>query len=207
MILAGVATFPGVTTSTTQAQARLTAAFTAYAPRVWAYARRHTEAHECDDVVAETFAIAWRRLDRMPAEPLPWLLVVARNVLANRRRTAARADRLWFAAVHELWRDVGSPEDAVAERDALLAALARCTRVEREALLLVAWEGLTPAQGAAVAGCSTRAFTVRLHRARRRLAEGTPNICDAPPMRLAPPAPVAGHPPRGGALAPEGMYP
>lgn len=82
-----------------QDRQRFTATFHACAPRIRAYARRHTEAHDCDDVVAEVFAIAWRRRAAIPPDPLPWLLVVARNVLANRRRTAARADRLWFAAL------------------------------------------------------------------------------------------------------------
>lgn len=152
-----------------QDRQRFTATFHACAPRIRAYARRHTEAHDCDDVVAEVFAIAWRRRAAIPPDPLPWLLVVARNVLANRRRTAARADRLWFAALGELWHTTASTEDDLADRELLLDGLARCTRVEREALLLIAWDGLDHADAAAVAGCSVRAFTVRLSRARARL--------------------------------------
>ncbi|WP_460459468.1 RNA polymerase sigma factor [Angustibacter peucedani] len=149
---------------------RLAATFRQHAGRVYAYARRHVEESQCDDVVSETFLVAWRRPDRVPDQPLPWLLVVARNVIANQRRTARRADQLWFAAVREGWHPTSpSAADAVHERDSLLAALAQCTRAEREALLLTAWDGLTPAQAAAVAGCSARAFTVRLHRARTRL--------------------------------------
>ena len=212
MILAGLATLPGMNTDDAERH-RLEAAFTAYAPRVWGYARRHAEHNECDDVVAETFAIAWRRIDRMPSEPLPWLLVVARNVLANRRRTAERADRLWFAAVRELWQHVDSPEEGVAERDSFLRALEACTRVEREALLLVAWEGLTPGQAAAVAGCSTRAFTVRLHRARRRIVatagQDAAAVTDSaePRLRLVRPSSPAGGPLRRGPIAPEGPRP
>jgi RNA polymerase sigma-70 factor (ECF subfamily) len=41
---------------------------------------------------------------------------------------------------------------------------------DREALMLVAWDGLDHRDAATVMGCSTSAFTVRLHRARRRLA-------------------------------------
>ena len=40
---------------------------------------------------------------------------------------------------------------------------------ERETLLLIAWDGLSTARAAAVAGCSPRTFAVRLHRARQRL--------------------------------------
>jgi RNA polymerase sigma-70 factor (ECF subfamily) len=42
---------------------------------------------------------------------------------------------------------------------------------DREALLLTAWEGLDARQAAAAVGCSTGTFTVRLHRARRRLEQ------------------------------------
>ena len=41
---------------------------------------------------------------------------------------------------------------------------------QREALLLIAWEGLSVSEAAVVVGCSRGAFAVRLHRARRRLS-------------------------------------
>ena len=157
------------------------ALFREHSARVYAYARRHVDEADCDDVVSETFVVAVRRPERVPAEPLPWLLVVARNVIANQRRTSARADVLWFSAVRAFWSSAttSSPEDAVTERERMLAALATCTRAEREALLLVAWDGLSPGQAADVAGCSVRAFTVRLHRARRRLGAAMESA-DAP---------------------------
>lgn len=155
-----------------------------YAPRVRAYARRHTTTDECDDVVQETFLIAWRRRTELPADPLPWLLVVARNILSTRRRSGRRADQLWLAAARDLWRmpDHASPETAVLERERHLAALATCTRPEREALLLVAWDGLSAADAAAVAGCSPRAFAVRLSRARARLSRALDAGPAAPPL-------------------------
>ena len=58
--------------------------------------------------------------------------------------------------------DSSSPDELVLERDALLRSLAALTPIEREALLLVAWDGLLPAQAAEVAGCSVTAFKVRL---------------------------------------------
>ncbi len=51
-------------------------------------------------------------------------------------------------------------------REEALAAFAQLSEIEREALLLTAWDGLAPASAAKAAGCSTRAFTVRLSRAR-----------------------------------------
>ncbi|HEX6027306.1 MAG TPA: sigma factor-like helix-turn-helix DNA-binding protein, partial [Solirubrobacter sp.] len=55
-------------------------------------------------------------------------------------------------------------------------ALAMLKPIDREALLLTAWEGLTPERAAVAAGCSRATFDVRLHRARRRLADALPRI-------------------------------
>lgn len=151
---------------------RFAALWERYAPRVQAYALRHVDRDTAQEVVSETFLVAWRRWGHVPAEPLPWLLVVARNTIANHRRSHHRG-RLLATEVarleHVMPRASDSTDGLVAERDALLGALAQLTTREREALLLVAWDGLTPAEAAAVARCSPAAFKVRLHRARRRL--------------------------------------
>src|SRR3954451_24137686 len=69
-----------------------------HAPAVLRYARRHVLPDEVEDVVAETFVVAWRRLDEVPPYGLPWLLGVARHVSANvprgRRREEALAGRV-----------------------------------------------------------------------------------------------------------------
>jgi RNA polymerase sigma-70 factor, ECF subfamily len=126
-----------------------------------------------DDVVAETFLIAWRRLDDIGVDPLPWLLGVARRVLANQRR----ADGRRFALVDRLRREpTPAPPPAGGLGDRLSEALAALSPREREALLLIAWEGLEPERAARAAGCSVGAFRVRVHRARRHLAD----LIDAP---------------------------
>ncbi|QKE82516.1 RNA polymerase sigma factor [Arthrobacter sp. NEB 688] len=143
--------------------------FRSSAPVVRRYLRRHVEPDAVDDVLAETFALAWRRLDRVPEAPLPWLLVVARNMTHRYRRSRRRAEALWFEAVRTDWhRPQASPEDGVLRRDDALVAFEQCSDLEREALLLIAWDGLSHTDAARVAGCSTRAFTVRLSRARAR---------------------------------------
>lgn len=149
----------------------LDALFREHADRVHAYARRHVGADAADDIVSETFLVAWRRRDELPEHVLPWLLVTARHLVANHRRSGRRADQLWLAAVRDLWRlpEQVPVEEALIEREGHLRALESCTRPEREALILTAWDGLTAAEAAAVAGCSVRAFTVRLARARARM--------------------------------------
>ena len=54
-----------------------------------------------EDVTAETFLVAWRRLDDIPAEPLPWLIGVARKIRLNQRRGDRRRDQL----ARRLWRE------------------------------------------------------------------------------------------------------
>ena len=102
---------------------------------------------------------------------MPWLLVVARNTIANVRRSRLRQVQL--ATELERLREIAEPAagaDVLAtERAAVLARLAELTPREREALLLVAWDGLNTGQAARVAGCSLPAFHVRLYRARQRL--------------------------------------
>jgi RNA polymerase sigma-70 factor (ECF subfamily) len=144
--------------------------FDQHAGRVYAYAARRSTPDVANEVVGETFLIAWRKLEAVPADPLPWLLNVAGKVLANRRRsdqrreafTAERARVLRVAPTFD-------PADAIPTKLAIEQALDRLPPAEREALTLVVWDGLDIRAGAAAAGCSRATFSVRLHRARRRL--------------------------------------
>jgi len=130
---------------------------------VFGYARRQCDLASAQDVVSDTFLVAWRRRDVVPDPALPWLLVVARNTIANRRRYERRQDHL-VDTVARLERVAAGADHGVGERDAMLRSLAGLSAVEREAVLLVAWDGL--ANRAAAAGCSVRAFEVRLSRGR-----------------------------------------
>jgi RNA polymerase sigma-70 factor (ECF subfamily) len=159
---------------------RLRAAFQQYSTRVLAYALRHTDAAGAHDVVADVFLVAWRRIDDLPEEPLPWLLVVARNIVANRRRSADRQQRLAdkLAGLERAALTAPGAEETAVARATVLGALGELSDGEREALLLVAWDGLTPAAAALVAGCSRHAFESRLHRARARLRRLLPDDPD-----------------------------
>lgn len=155
-----------------RATARFDACFRAHYAEVLAYVlRRVGERPRAEDVAAETFAVAWRRLDALPAEPLPWLLGIARRLILNDARSMRRRSRLRARLAGA--RRPGSgvdPADSVSERSAILAALGRLSEREREVLRLAAWEGLDAPRAAATLGCSRGAYAVRLHRARRRLA-------------------------------------
>ena len=147
--------------------------FSAGYSRVLGYAIRRTDDRAAaEEAVSETFLIAWRRLDAMPEEPLPWLLGVARKVLANQRRAAGRrtpdGPRVPLEAVADPAPGAGIA-DLVADREAFAEAFAALSPADREVLALVNWDGLSPKEAATVLGCTPATFYLRLHRARRRL--------------------------------------
>jgi RNA polymerase sigma-70 factor (ECF subfamily) len=136
---------------------------------VFRYAARRVAAEAVQDVVSETFLVAWRRFDRLQGEPLPWLLGIARRVAANNRRSGARRDALvQRLRVNPSW-SAGGHGPTLGDRE-LASAMAALGERDREALMLVVWDGLEHRDAAKVMGCSTGALTVRVHRARRRLA-------------------------------------
>jgi RNA polymerase sigma factor (sigma-70 family) len=172
-----------------------TALFRRHYPRVLAFVSRRTDEARAHDVVAETFATAWRHFGRLPEEPLPWLYRVARNSLANEERAARRQARL---AERIAGRGVApAPDHAVSVvADAgLREALRRLSPPDREALLLIGWEDLDHDAAARVMGCSVVAFKVRVHRARKRLARHLADADAAPaPVELRRAMQVKGRP-------------
>lgn len=140
---------------------------------VFAYAWRRLDLREdAEDAVINTFIVAWRRLEEVPGEPLPWLLGVTRRVVANQLRSQHSRSAL----VEKLTRTIsGESERMKGVAPGLSKEVERGLRAlrpwEREALFLVHWEGLSNWEAAIVMGCSTPVFTLRVHRARRRLAK------------------------------------
>jgi RNA polymerase sigma-70 factor (ECF subfamily) len=147
------------------ASARFEHLFRAHYGGVLAYAQRRAPSALADDVVAETFLIAWRRLESVPRQELPWLLGVARRVLANQRRRDATQERLALQFPVEPASDVSD----VGLDAPLSRALSQLDEQDQELLRLIAWDGLTPAEAGRVLGWSPVRARVRLHRARGRL--------------------------------------
>ena len=133
------------------------------------FAAMRIDSERAKDVAAETFLVAWRRLDDVPAEPRLWLFGVARKVISGQFRSQTRRDALATRLQAELQADSADIAGSVADRDAALTAFAALRERDREVLRLVAWDGLSPAEAAEVLGVTRLAFAVRLHRARRRL--------------------------------------
>ena len=142
--------------------------FADHAHAVHRYARTRLGAIEAEDVVAEVFAIAWRK-GEVPDEPRAWLFAIARRVLANqvraeRRRTALAERTLWHPTAP-------GPDDArlVDELDVLRRALTLLRPADREVVELLAAAELSTAEVAGVLGCTTASAATRVYRARRRL--------------------------------------
>lgn len=148
-------------------RARFEGVYAAHNAAVRTYVRRRVDSQDADDVVADVFVIAWRRLRDVPEDPLPWLLGVARRVIANRWRSTTRDSALRDRIMFERPRIEPSPSTTPESRE-VLRALGAMREKDRETLLLVAWEGLTPAQAAQVLRVSPNTFSARLSRARRR---------------------------------------
>jgi RNA polymerase sigma-70 factor (ECF subfamily) len=137
---------------------------------------RRTSADLVEDILADTMLVLWRRIDAVPGlgdsppEPddvLPWCYGVARGCLANARRADGRRLRL----VERLIRtQEARPATGDADHSELHAALDTLAALDREVLQLWAWEGLAPRQIADATGMTSNAVSIRLHRAKKKLA-------------------------------------
>lgn len=127
-----------------------------------------------DDVVAEVFLTAWRRLEDVPTregEALPWLYAVTRNCLLNAHRTGQRQEALAVrVATYGEFPDRDEATTAEVELQVdLAAAWQTLTAADQEVLALALFEDLTSRQAGRVLGVTAAGYRVRLSRARRAL--------------------------------------
>ncbi len=134
------------------------------------YLARRTDPATADDVLSEVLLVVWRRLDDVPDEVLPWTYGVARHCLANAERTERRQGRVaGKISVVDPPRETTDPSGP---RDEVLhEALGTLTSADRELIALWAWEQLTPAEIATVLDVTPNAVSLRLLRAKTKLAE------------------------------------
>jgi RNA polymerase sigma-70 factor (ECF subfamily) len=149
---------------------RFESLYRAHYDNVLGYVLRRASADIADDIVTETFVVVWRRRAVMPEDPLPWFLGIARRVLANERRTVQRQNAFLDRYAADLVGPITVEPATQPGAGDILAAFKRLRESDREVLLLVAWEGLTPSEAARVMGESPLTYRVRLHRARRQFA-------------------------------------
>lgn len=149
------------------------ALYAAHYQAIAGYVSRRVVAHEADDVIAQVFAVAWRRFDHVPPAPRDrlWLFGVACKSVADQRRSERRWLRL-RARLSEDFVTAGSLAPAAdPPGDQVRAAMGALRPADREVLQLVLWDELSHAEAAAVLGCSPNAFELRYRRARNAVRD------------------------------------
>lgn len=135
------------------------------------YLHRRMPADSVDDVLSETLMVVWRRLDEIPPDSsLPWSYGVARKLLSNHRRGQQRRLRLVDRLTAEPRHPSGDPQRLYDGDPLLEAALEALSDQERELIHLWAWEQLEPREIALVVDSTPNAISLRLTRARQKLA-------------------------------------
>jgi RNA polymerase sigma factor (sigma-70 family) len=148
---------------------RLTEVFRRHGDAVLAYANARLDREDAQDLVAEVFTVAWRRLKTIrEGQERPWLFGVARRLMMQHQRTRGTATTLQDRLRAYADRDDDRLGQVAAQRVDVLAALDALSEGDREVLLLRYWYDFSGREAASVLGCSTAAFAVRLHRAHRR---------------------------------------
>lgn len=153
--------------------------FDRHARAVNAFASYRIGRHAAEDVLSETFLVAFRRradFDPGVESAAPWLLGIASRLIRRHRAVEAKHWRSFAAAVtggeHA---SEGGLDDAMTRLDAerevegLRARIAALTPKDRETLLLYAWQGLTYEEVATALGVPVGTVRSRLNRVRRRL--------------------------------------
>lgn len=158
----------------TASDIRFVEIYEAYFRRVYGYCRRRTSPDRVDDVVAETFLAAWRRINDVPVgdEALPWLYQVAYRTLGNHWRGLSRRrnldDKLSSIGV----TPVSAVEDYIVrghEFRQVLEASSALKSTDQEILKLAVWEELPHAHIAVALEISAGAVKQRLYEARKNL--------------------------------------
>jgi RNA polymerase sigma-70 factor (ECF subfamily) len=151
--------------------ARFREVYSEYLGPIRAYLARRVPFGEVEDLTADVFAVAWKKNSAVtPGEELPWLYRIASYVVANYRRRAQRPrDSLWL-----FWEtDTAPAADAFLDADPELAtAWAKLTPAQRELLALVVIDGVSVQDAAVTLGITPNALSIRLHRAKKLLADG-----------------------------------
>ncbi|GGN85239.1 DNA-directed RNA polymerase sigma-70 factor [Streptomyces albiflavescens] len=158
--------------------------FDRYADDIHRYAARRLGTEAADDLMAETFVIAFqrrRRYDLSRPQARPWLYGIVTNLVGQHRRAEARRLRA-LSRVAATAPGEGSGGEAMAERvadrvsaesarAALAGALAKLPARYRDVLLVIAWGDLDYTEAAEALGVPVGTVRSRLHRARSRLRE------------------------------------
>ena len=166
-------------------EARFADLYRRYGQHVRAYCTRRTASSDVADAVAETFLVAWRKIERIPEGDaiLPWLYGVAYRILSHQWRHKARSRRLVEKLQGMVPAEALSLELLVVGNEKyrlVLQASSRLRPIDREVLRLTLWEEMSHADVAAVLGIGLAAVKQRAYRARRNLATEYQKLTNQP---------------------------
>lgn len=153
--------------------------FDRHVTEVHRYLSRRTGSNTADGLVGDVFRIAFENRSRYGTDrpsALPWLYGIAANVLRQHRRTEHRrlrlVDKLTVAATGRNAQEGEAARSRARDDVAIVVeVLAELPEVEREAVLLYAWEDLSYEDIAAAQDVPVGTVRSRLNRARRRIRE------------------------------------
>ena len=151
--------------------------FDRHSGAVFRYAAQRLGAQTAEDVVGETFLVAFQRRSRFdPAygDARPWLLGIATNLISRRRRNEATHYRALLRAPHgvpaeEHAERISARVSAAAMRPLLAEALSALPARDRDVLLLISWAELSYEQTALALDIPVGTVRSRLNRARRKV--------------------------------------
>ena len=156
---------------------QFTLLFRRHAPHIQRYVTRRLGPDAADDIVAETFLLAFRQRDRYDqsrADARPWLYGIATHLIGRHRRSEVRLYRALARTgadpVVEPFTDRVDDRVSASKAASLLAkALGGLSAENRDTLLLMAWGGLSYDEIATALGVPVGTVRSRLSRARSRL--------------------------------------
>lgn len=159
----------------TARETRFDKLYRSYQRPVLAYLFRRADQDTALEVAADTFVVAWRRIEDIPEgdDARLWLYGVARRSLANHRRAGTRFTALTRKLAGVRDDSDPSPEAVVlrrAEDKEMLDAVAHLRPQDQELLRLATWEELPRTDIARMLGTTPHAVRQRLYRITRRLA-------------------------------------
>lgn len=169
--------------ATDKGQDAFEALYDRYRLPVLAYCTRRTPRADAADACAETFLVAWRRFDDLPAEPgtLPYLYGIASRVVSNQLRSLRRRTRLDSKLQNLGIAPTPDPSVLVTRRAEDLeveAAVRRLKAKDREIVMLYTWENLPRETIAEMMGMTKAAVDQRIHRAYKRLSRSLAHLVD-----------------------------
>ena len=145
------------------------AVYTEHLPAISRYLARRVERDAVEDLAADVFALAWRKRESVTrGEELPWLYRIAANLVANHRRKLAASTS--FIASLRPADSAPAADDIVIADQQLANAWKQLQPADREVIALATFEELSIGEIASALGISANAVSIRLHRARKRLA-------------------------------------